>query len=308
VFRRRSDHETRHHPHASPVSGGNVPDDIEAQSRHTPVVAADPAPSITQAGDTPDASDTRDGRRLSEGSPHLCRRRRQRHRLPFQRAWTTSLAALSPPKTDGCGRRTGLQRAYIMDAVDWEPCERAGSRSSASSTCPRATRRWSGLSRSPSHAAVLTSCTRSCPIRRWATDSGCLPDLTFRSRARLRNTGSRRHRALGGSTRAAGSALDPRSPISIDNALRIGVLWSVEAVVAQGQPPRMRRINTARIRTSAAPAGTSFALFIGSHRDSEGAAAGSDDLGCPATLGGTSLRGQPKAGQSERRFGGDSRV
>src|SRR6266516_3487779 len=47
---------------------------------------------------------------------------------------------------------------------------RRTSADSRSSTCPHARRRWSGLPRSPSPAAVLKRSASSCPTRRWATD------------------------------------------------------------------------------------------------------------------------------------------
>src|SRR4029450_11473934 len=47
---------------------------------------------------------------------------------------------------------------------------RRTSADSRSLTCPHARRRWSGLPRSPSPAAVLQGPPTSCPTQRWATD------------------------------------------------------------------------------------------------------------------------------------------
>src|SRR6266496_4777887 len=112
---------------------------------------------------------------------------------------------------------------------------RRTSADSRSSTCPHARRRWSGLPRSPSPAAVLKRSASSCPTRRWATDRS--PTWPVHAH------GSEQNNRLGQRAGMAPEGTFPCGPRAAGDACRLWRLFSARLLVvnAEGRLLRGRR-------------------------------------------------------------------
>src|SRR6266542_193920 len=112
---------------------------------------------------------------------------------------------------------------------------RRTSADSRSSTCPPARRRWSGLPRSPSPAAVLKRSASSCPTRRWATDRS--PTWPVHAH------GSEQNNRLGQRAGMAPEGTFPCGPRAAGDACRLWRLFSARLLVvnAEGRLLRGRR-------------------------------------------------------------------